>query len=293
MLSYKKKNYALLGYDGQLKFKGSSLVSRSSERFGRAFVREAIRLLLDENIQGLHDLYLATRDRIVRHGWEGVEDFQRTETLKDTLKSYREAVKSGKRTRSAAYELAARRQKETGQPVRKGDRLRYYIAGEGTSAPSFEQARLAEKWDPAAPDENTAVYLARLDQLTRRFEPFSRPTTSSGSSSAPRICSASTRPASRFAAPSARRKSWKTTCHFRERTVLESAAFHPSNEEEGGVHETFKTALANESLPLYSEAPIRSPAPVRPRRWRPRTRTSRETLVSVTREIVSSILVAL
>ena len=172
MLSYKKKNYALLGYDGQLKFKGSSLVSRSSERFGRAFVREAIRLLLDENIQGLHDLYLATRDRIVRHGWDGVEDFQRTETLKDTLKSYREAVKSGKRTRSAAYELAARRQKETGQPVRKGDRLRYYIGGEGTSAPSFEQAKLAEKWDPAAPDENTAVYLARLDQLTRRFEPF-------------------------------------------------------------------------------------------------------------------------
>ena len=172
MLSYKKKNYALLGYDGALKFKGSSLVSRSSERFGRAFVREAIRLLLDENIQGLHDLYLATRDRILQHRWDGVDDFQRTETLKDTLKSYRDAVKGGKRTRSAAYELAARRQKETGQPVRKGDRIRYYIAGEGTSAPSFEQARLAEKWDPAAPDENTAVYLARLDQLARRFEPF-------------------------------------------------------------------------------------------------------------------------
>ena len=172
MLSYKKKNYALLGYDGALKFKGSSLVSRSSERFGRRFVREAIRLLLDEDIQGLHDLYLATRDLVLRHRWTGAEDFQRTETLKDTLRNYRAAVKGGKRTRSAAYELAARRQKETGQPVRKGDRVRYYIAGEGTSAPSFEQAKLAEKWDASAPDENTAVYLARLDQLTRRFEPF-------------------------------------------------------------------------------------------------------------------------
>ena len=59
MLSYKKKNYALLGYDGRLKFKGSSLVSRSSERFGRRFVREAIRLLLEEDVQGVHDLYLA------------------------------------------------------------------------------------------------------------------------------------------------------------------------------------------------------------------------------------------
>ena len=52
MLSYKKKNYALLSYDGTLKFKGSSLVSRSSERFGRAFVREAIRLLLAEDVAG-------------------------------------------------------------------------------------------------------------------------------------------------------------------------------------------------------------------------------------------------
>jgi DNA polymerase elongation subunit (family B) len=172
MLSYKKKNYALLGYDGELKFKGSSLVSRSSERFGRRFVREAIRLLLDEDVQGLHDLYLATRDIVLRHRWSGVEDFQRTETLKDSIRAYRDAVKGGKRTRSAAYELAIQRKDETGQPVRKGDRIRYYVAGEGTSAPSFEQARLAEKWDAEQPDENTAFYLARLDQLTRRFEPF-------------------------------------------------------------------------------------------------------------------------
>ena len=75
MLSYKKKNYALLGYDGTLKFKGSSLVSRSSERFGRRFLRQAVPLLLDEDIQGLHDLYLRYRDQIIAHDWEGVESF--------------------------------------------------------------------------------------------------------------------------------------------------------------------------------------------------------------------------
>ena len=52
MLSYKKKNYALLTYDGDLKFKGSSLISRSNEPFGRTFVRRAIRRLLDRDIEG-------------------------------------------------------------------------------------------------------------------------------------------------------------------------------------------------------------------------------------------------
>ena len=70
MLSYKKKNYALLTYEDKLKFKGSSLVSRSNEKFGRDFVAEAIRLLLDEDIAGLHQLYLSTRDRIIQHGME-------------------------------------------------------------------------------------------------------------------------------------------------------------------------------------------------------------------------------
>ncbi len=172
MLSYKKKNYALLTYDGQLKFKGSSLVSRSNERFGRRFVREAIMLLLDEDIQGLHDLYLATRDRVLGHNWESVDDFSRTETLKDTADRYRADVKAGKRTRAAAYELAIRHAEETGQPPRKGDRVTYYIAGTSTQVTSFEDARLAAMWDPGAPDENTAYYLKRLDEFARKFEPF-------------------------------------------------------------------------------------------------------------------------
>ncbi|ETX06750.1 MAG: hypothetical protein ETSY2_15240, partial [Candidatus Entotheonella gemina] len=42
MLSYKTKNYALMAYNGKMKFKGSSLVARSIERFGRQFVEAAI-----------------------------------------------------------------------------------------------------------------------------------------------------------------------------------------------------------------------------------------------------------
>ncbi len=170
MLSYKKKNYALLDYDGHLKFKGSSLVSRSSERFGRAFVREAIRLLLAQDVQGLHDLYLSHRRQIEAHDWKGVESFQRTETLKLSMADYERAVAAGDRTRAAAYEVARADVGRTGREPRIGDRVAYYI-GEGGGR-VFEAARPASDWDPAAPDESTAFYLDRLDQLAGRFEPF-------------------------------------------------------------------------------------------------------------------------
>jgi DNA polymerase elongation subunit (family B) len=172
MLSYKKKNYALLTYDDTLKFKGSSLISRSNEAFGRAFVRKAIRRMLEHNIQGLHDLYIRYRDAIVAHDWQGVERFSRTETLKNTIADYEANVESGKRPRAAAYELAKQRAEETGQPVRKGDRVRYYITGDSANVTAFQHCKWADEWDPDDPDENTAYYIKRLDEFASKFEPF-------------------------------------------------------------------------------------------------------------------------
>lgn len=171
MLSYKKKNYALLDYDGELTFKGSSLISRSNEQFGRTFVRRAVRLLMDEDVAGLHALYLETRERIVESRWD-VEEFARTETLKDSVEEYRRAVESGKRPRAATYEIAVERAERTGHPVRKGDRITYYLTGDDPNVPAHSHARPAEEWEPADPDENTAYYLRRLGQFTRKFEPF-------------------------------------------------------------------------------------------------------------------------
>lgn len=173
MLSYKSKNYALLSYDGRLRFKGSSLVSRSIERFGRQFVVDAIALLLQEDIQGLHDLYLATRARILQHDWDS-EDFARTETLKETIEQYQADVASGRRTKAAAYELAIARTHSIGQPAHRGDRMTYYVTGSNAKVTTFENARLAAAWDAGHPDENTAYYLKRLDEFTRKFTPFFR-----------------------------------------------------------------------------------------------------------------------
>jgi len=172
MLSYKKKNYALLTYEGDLKFKGSSLISRSNEAFGRRFVRQAIRLLLDEDIDALHDLYVSYRERIEAHDWDGVERFARTETLKDTIAQYERDVEDGNRPRAATYELAKKRSEDTGQPIRKGDRIQYYITGDRPNVTAFENCKLATEWDPEHPDENTAYYLKRLDQFSQKFEPF-------------------------------------------------------------------------------------------------------------------------
>ncbi|WP_119842283.1 DNA polymerase domain-containing protein [Salinibacter ruber] len=172
MLSYKKKNYALLTYDDELKFKGSSLISRSNEPFGRDFVRKAIRRLLDHDVAGLHELYVDTRDKIANSDWEGVERFARTETLKDTLEQYEADVEAGQRPRAATYELAKEKQNRTGKPVKKGDRITYYITGDDATVTAFKHCRRAEEWDPEDPDENTAYYLKRLDEFASKFEPF-------------------------------------------------------------------------------------------------------------------------
>lgn len=175
MLSYKKKNYALLEDGGRLKFKGSSLVSRSIERFGREFVAAAIRLLLDEDVDGLHRLYVTTRERVIGRDWRGVESFARTETLKDPVEQYRADVEAGKRTRAASYELAIAQAEETGISVKVGDRVSYYVTGTSAGVTTFENARLARFWSPDAPDENTAYYLKRLDEFARKFDVFFAP----------------------------------------------------------------------------------------------------------------------
>src|SRR5215470_2076425 len=136
MLSYKMKNYALLTYEGTLHSKGSALVSRSTEPFGKRFMQQVIAMLLEEDIQGLHDLYLATYSRIVQHDWQ-VEDFARTETLKASIEHYQADVASSRRSKAAAYELAMARARDTGQPMRKGDRITYYITGTSPHVTSF------------------------------------------------------------------------------------------------------------------------------------------------------------
>ena len=51
----------------------------------------------------------------------------------------------------------------------------YVVQHTAESGTLFTHARLAVEWDAAAPDENTAYYLKRLDDCAQRFAPFFSP----------------------------------------------------------------------------------------------------------------------
>ena len=170
MLSYKKKNYALLGYDHKIKIKGSSLTSRSIERFGRSYIMQCIDCLLSANVSGLHTLYTELHHAIVEHKLD-VMEFARVETLKDPLTEYTEDVALGKRNKSAAYEVALTMERA----FRPGDRVAYYIIGTDPNPRSFDHCKPADVWDPNFPDENVAYYLRRLDEFSEKFQPFFSP----------------------------------------------------------------------------------------------------------------------
>jgi len=170
MISYMKKNYLLLDYNEKLKLKGSAFVSRSGEKFGRDFVREGFILLLNDDIQGLHDLYVKYRNDLMDHRLH-ISDFSRTESMKTTLDQYATDVRAGKRSKSITYEIALRQ----GLEIAKGDRITYYVAGTGNPASFVDNGRLAEEWNKEQPDENTGFYLKRLDEYAQKFLPFFKP----------------------------------------------------------------------------------------------------------------------
>ncbi|MCZ6777160.1 MAG: DNA polymerase [Ignavibacteria bacterium] len=170
MLSYKKKNYALLGYDGAIRIKGSSLTSRSMERFGRTYIAQCIECLLNNDIAGLHNVYTHVRQRIQDRKLDAKE-FARVETLKDSLATYTSDVKAGKRNRSAAYEVAL----TAGKRPRQGDRIAYYVTGNDPNPRTSDNCKPIEDWDPNFPDENIQFYLRRLDEFSGKFIPFFLP----------------------------------------------------------------------------------------------------------------------
>ena len=167
MFSYKAKNYALLTEDGKLSIKGAALKSRGLEKFQRVFIERAVRALCEgkpEVIPAMHaEFAKALRERT----WEP-EMFVKTEALQDSLEAYQKKIAASSRNRSAAFELALR----SGRKMQAGDRVTYYITGTKKTVKAYESAKLVEEWNPQNRDENSAYYLAKLDELAGKFEAF-------------------------------------------------------------------------------------------------------------------------
>ena len=170
MLSYKKKNYALLDYSDRLTIRGSALISRSLERFAKQFIQLSINCLLQEDIDGLHNLYVSFAKDIANHRWEAA-DFSRTETIRDSFETYDLEVGENRRKPAAAYEVA----KRSGLTLKPGERISYYVTGTHAGLKVVENSKLAAEWDSNFPDENTAYYLDRLNECSKKFEVFFEP----------------------------------------------------------------------------------------------------------------------
>ena len=170
MLSYKTKNYALLEYDNKVKVKGSSLSSRTIEKFGRNFLQQCIQCLLNNDSTTLHTLFVNLHQDIERHALS-IHDFARTETLKDSRLEYFAAVEQEKRNRTASYEVAL----AAGIDWKPGERISYYITGNDPNIKGFENCKLIDEWNPEEPDENFPHYLRRLDELVQKFQVFFSP----------------------------------------------------------------------------------------------------------------------
>lgn len=167
MFSYKAKNYALLTRDGGVILKGGALKSRGLEKFQRDFLEEMIKLLMEGRPEAIGALRDDFEKKIRNREWP-IEMLMKTDTLQDSLEKYRQKIAGSARNRAAAYELAL----TSGRNYRPGDQISYYITGTSKKVAAYENSNLAKDWDPQARDENIDYYIAKLDELMKKFAGF-------------------------------------------------------------------------------------------------------------------------
>jgi DNA polymerase, archaea type len=164
MFSYKAKNYALLAKDGDVVIKGGALKSRGLEKFQRVFLEQMIKLIMEGKPEAITDLRNQFEKKIRNREWK-IDMLMKTDTLQDSLDKYRAKIAGSARNRAAAYELAL----ASGRNYKPGDQLSYYIKATPKKVPAYEAAKPASEFDPQNRDENVDYYVAKLDELVRKF----------------------------------------------------------------------------------------------------------------------------
>ncbi len=123
-----------------------------------------IKLLMQEKPEAIGALREEFERKIRNREWN-IDMLMKTDTLQDSLEKYRQKIAGSARNRAAAYELAL----ASGRAYRPGDQVSYYIIGESKKVAAYENARLASEFDPQNRDENIEYYLAKLDELAKKF----------------------------------------------------------------------------------------------------------------------------
>src|SRR4051812_31180422 len=164
MFSYKAKNYALLTKDGEVVIRGGALKSRGLEKFQRVFLEQMIKLIMEEKPDRISALRDEFEKKIRTQAWK-IDMLMKTDTLQDSLDKYRAKIGAGGRNRAAAYELAL----ASGRNYKPGEQISYYIKATPKKVAAYEAAKLASDFDPENRDENIDYYVAKLDDLVKKF----------------------------------------------------------------------------------------------------------------------------
>ena len=164
MFSYKAKNYALLTREGDVVIKGGALKSRGLEKFQRVFLEEMIKLLMEGKPEAIPQLRDEFEKKIRDREWP-IDMLMKTDTLQDSLDKYRAKIGAGGRNRAAAYELALASERI----YKPGEQISYYIKATPKKVAAYEAAKLASDFDPQNRDENIDYYVAKLDELVKKF----------------------------------------------------------------------------------------------------------------------------
>lgn len=167
MFSYKRKNYALLDPGGQIFIRGSALRSRGMERYLREFLSSMLRLLLEDRGEHVPVLLEEYKNRIASHQMD-ISWLAKTETLTESPETYRQKIAARKRNPSATYQLAL----SSGRNYRAGDQISYYVTGTKRNVRVYENCKLLSHHDSRNPDENVEYYLAKLEELYKKFQEF-------------------------------------------------------------------------------------------------------------------------
>ncbi len=123
-----------------------------------------IKLIMQGKSEAVGNLRNEFEQKIRDREWK-IDMLMKTDTLQDSLDKYRAKIAGSARNRAAAYELAL----ASGRNYKPGDQISYYIKATPKKAPAYEAAKPASEFDPENRDENVDYYVAKLDDLVKKF----------------------------------------------------------------------------------------------------------------------------
>src|SRR5260370_11125023 len=101
------------------------------------------RLVLGDGRDEIPNLLDDYQPRLARHEI-GIADLMKTETLQDSLDTYRNKIGDNSRNLAAAYELALKAER----PYLPGDQISYYVTGRRATSIATATAQIASGDDP-------------------------------------------------------------------------------------------------------------------------------------------------